>query len=329
MRRQRVWMWLIIGLALASVAAAPASVPAQWVRFNTSNAPTATAAHMLAYDSKRGVVVKFGGSDSNGDLINETWELDPRTRTWTKRTPVHAPPARTSTAMVYDVARHVTVLFGGYNFKYLDDTWLWDGTDWTQVFPAHSPAARTGEGAAYDSRRQQVVVFGGVGYYPPGFFDDLWRWDGTDWSERAASIRPPARASMAFAYDSHRDALVVFSGGSPTGSIYTDTWEWINNAWTQRQPVTVPVARVYAASGYSPTGGYTMFFGGEDAELVFRSDTWLWEGTNWMQSTGPRHPSGRTNEYGAVYVSGLRGILMHGGYDFTRLTDTWLFADPR
>ncbi|MBI3734771.1 MAG: hypothetical protein HY259_15130 [Chloroflexi bacterium] len=321
-------LWVV--LALASIAAAPASAPAQWRPFTTSNVPTATAAHMIAYDSARGVVVKFGGSDSRGYGINETWELDVRTRLWTKRTPAHSPSARAAGTLVDDQARRVTVLFGGSDFTYLGDTWLWDGTDWTQVFPAHSPAARTGQGAAYDSRRQQVVVFGGYGYYPPGFFDDLWQWDGTDWSERTATTRPPARCCMAFAYDSQRDALVLFSGNGGGCCLLTDTWEWINKTWMQRLPANSPVGRTFATSSYSPQGGYTMIFGGEDANLVFHSDTWLWEGTNWTQSTGTRHPSARTNEYGGVYVAGLRGILMHGGYDGgTRFTDTWVFADPR
>ena len=40
-------------------------------------------------------------------------------------------------AMAYDVARGVTVLFGGYVLPpdAIGDTWEWDGTSWTRTHP--------------------------------------------------------------------------------------------------------------------------------------------------------------------------------------------------
>jgi hypothetical protein len=42
--------------------------------------------------------------------------------------------------MAYDAARGQVVLFGGYDGSgYLNDTWVWDGTNWVQKFPATVP----------------------------------------------------------------------------------------------------------------------------------------------------------------------------------------------
>ena len=67
--------------------------------------------HALAYDSKRGVTVLFGGWSDNR-LVHPpaTWEWDGQT--WTLRA-TSGPSARVSHTMAYDSARGVTVLFGG------------------------------------------------------------------------------------------------------------------------------------------------------------------------------------------------------------------------
>jgi hypothetical protein len=93
--------------------------------------------------------------------------------TWVLQSPTNSPLARDSHAMAYDDARQRIVLFGGHHeFVYLNDTWLWDGTNWTQSLPANSPPERYFPAMAYDSARQQTVLFGGAGqgYY----YNDTW-----------------------------------------------------------------------------------------------------------------------------------------------------------
>lgn len=48
-----------------------------WERVDTPDSPSARYGHAMAYDSDRGVVVLFGGADSNTDYgLNDTWEYD-------------------------------------------------------------------------------------------------------------------------------------------------------------------------------------------------------------------------------------------------------------
>src|SRR5207253_1740999 len=74
---------------------------------------------------------------------------------WSNRT-LPAPSPREGHAMVYDSARHVTVLFGGHGLMpaplyegYFNETWEWNGSVWTQRFPSTSPSPRSVHAMAY------------------------------------------------------------------------------------------------------------------------------------------------------------------------------------
>lgn len=54
-------------------------------------------------------MVLFGGKNSSGTAIQETWTWDGTT--WTKLTPATQPPARWGTQLVYDTALAKMVLF--------------------------------------------------------------------------------------------------------------------------------------------------------------------------------------------------------------------------
>jgi hypothetical protein len=79
-------------------------------------------------------LVLFGGERADAQL-GDTWAWD-GTR-WTRRRPPTSPPPRWSMGMVYDEARGRVVMFGGeylhYDYRYLGDTWTWDGSTWTRA----------------------------------------------------------------------------------------------------------------------------------------------------------------------------------------------------
>src|SRR5262249_6170345 len=109
----------------------------KWTQKAPSVSPSRRCSHSLAYDAARGVSVMFGGFDGTHD--NEAWERDGTT--WKRRGPTGirlAPPTtafpskRFVSAMAYDAARGVSVLFGGYDGRYDRETWEWDGFTWSQ-----------------------------------------------------------------------------------------------------------------------------------------------------------------------------------------------------
>ena len=101
-----------------------------------ADAPPAFAAFAAGatYDSRRGMVVVFGGLGGDGNL-GDTWGFD-GTR-WTKLSD-SGPEARSMGHLAYDARRERIVLFGGrtsYPDGDKNDTWEFDGTQWRAVTP--------------------------------------------------------------------------------------------------------------------------------------------------------------------------------------------------
>jgi hypothetical protein len=58
------------------------------------------------------------------------------------------------------------VVYGGLggddgHYDYLDDTWLWDGTEWTELYPGQSADARVSFAMAYDASTGKMMLQGG------------------------------------------------------------------------------------------------------------------------------------------------------------------------
>lgn len=95
--------------------------------------PSPRASPGVAYDTKRGLTILFGGMGSSG-LLSDTWSWDGRT--WT-RLAESGPEARAMGYLAYDPHRDRVVLFGGRRAGWpngdANDTWEWDGTRWSLV----------------------------------------------------------------------------------------------------------------------------------------------------------------------------------------------------
>jgi len=149
-----------------------------WRLLQPRVSPPARRGHVLAFDSRRGRVVMFGGHSATVAGFVDTWEFDGQE--WHDRQPVHAPPARDGHQMVYDVARERVVLFGGIVGQTpVDDVWEWDGTDWTQRSVPSAPAPRQGHAMAYDGAAQEVVLFAGKTGWGLRGWSDTWTYEAT------------------------------------------------------------------------------------------------------------------------------------------------------
>ena len=81
---------------------------------------------------------------------------------------------------------------------------------------------------AYDASRRRVVLFGGRNS-STGVSDQLWEWDGANWTQLCgadtACAGPSARQDTGIVYDTARDMLVLV-GGYGDGGFIDDVWEW-------------------------------------------------------------------------------------------------------
>lgn len=134
------WLWLL-SILLIACQSGPVGVtettptafttPSMTVSEGLAVKPLPRSNQAMAYDSKRHVVVLFGGWTNKGELLDDTWEYDGEK--WYQPSVASQPPSRLYHAMVYDEARGVVVLFGGFaDETYLNDTWEYNGVTWTQ-----------------------------------------------------------------------------------------------------------------------------------------------------------------------------------------------------
>jgi hypothetical protein len=114
----------------------------RWVEFPAAG-PAARASAGVAYDSKRDLVILFGGIGSDG-FLGDTWSWN---GTEWRQLADTGPEPRAMGYLAYDAARERVVLFGGrkgYPDGDLNDTWEWDGARWTRRNQIVGPVGRHG-----------------------------------------------------------------------------------------------------------------------------------------------------------------------------------------
>ena len=195
-------------------------------------APSPRAEASMAFDSRRGRMILFGGHNRAGTMgsrLGDTWEWDGKK--WTKMRAT-GPTPRNGAAMVYDSVRGKIVLFGGSTVESVSgETWEWDGKQWTENQTA-LVEGRFNSVMAYESSRQKVIRFGGR--YAGKPLGDTWVYDGKQWVQ-ITSNGPTPRNHAAMVYDSKRKVIVLF-GGHDLGlqdevHVLGDTWEWDGDKW--------------------------------------------------------------------------------------------------
>jgi hypothetical protein len=212
------------------------------------------------------------------------------------------PPFREFAKMAYDPTLRKAVLFGGFDTaNYLQDTWTWDGTAWTEVKPRRKPPARTLQTMWYDSTQRKVIMYGGIGRPTPEDrverYDDMWSFDGTNWTEIEITNTPGRRFGAQATVDPRTNKLLLFGGirvdtnamGVETQVYTNDLWEWDGSAWREIPTTNTPPARENAGFEYDPTTDSLVLFGGWSG--FFRSDRWILDTSNYtwrvMPETGP------------------------------------------
>jgi len=233
----------------------------------------------------------------------------------------HSPGPRYGHEMVYDEAREVVVLFGGFGPDGIPkgDTWLWNGESWRLAADV-GPPPRKWPAAAYDSHRGVVVLHGGrEGEGRSGLsLNDTWIWDGRRWKEIQVE-GPTARDHHRAVYDRARDRVVLF-GGWNGDSLENDTWEWNGSRW-QQVALTGPSPRAPFGMAYHESLKTVVIAGGQNLNQAF-ADMWTWNGSEWSQLDS-EVPS-RRGFHAMVYAPGANSIFVFGGRDGdVLLNDMW------
>jgi len=257
--------------------------------------PSPRFGHAMAYDPASGMVVLVGGwdIDSTGGLA-DVWQWDPSTGAWTLRltgSEANLPTSRLYASLVTDTARSRLDLVGG-EAELSRDGEIWELEPVTATFTDRTPTLgkwpppRASYAMTFCPATGKTYMFGGTADDSNAnvFFDDLWEWDGTSWSQVQTDVRPPGRSGAAMAYDPLRKSLILFGGvnNSPVGImeqlVLGDTWEWNSSTrkWSQLQPTASPEPRQDHAMVTDSGRAKVLLFGGY---LLTRAATYPTPGT--------------------------------------------------
>jgi hypothetical protein len=256
-------------------------------------------------------------------------------------------------------------LFGGENYDgdVFNDLWKFDGTYWTWISGFNSTgqigvygtkgiaSSNNVPGARFDAvswidSQNNLWLFGGYGiddYGNYGNLNDLWIFDGTDWtwisgsnSTNQAGVYgtkgiassnnvPGAREGAISWIDSHDNLnnLWLF-GGDDYDGLLNDLWKfdgtywtWISGSNSTDQPGVYGTKGIASSNNIPGARGYTIswidshnnlwLFGGQgidgDGEL---NDLWKFDGTYWTWISGSS--SGESGAYGTKEIPSSNNV---------------------
>lgn len=194
--------------------------------------PPARAYASMAFDSRDGYVLLFGGLGAGGSSLNDSWTFTGGA--WHNVTNVSsAPPARYAASMAYDHVDNFVVLFGGCGAIVCPraDTWQFLNGGWKNVtaLAGTAPPARYGAAFTYDAGDGVGVLFGGCGGACP--LGDTWEFSKGHWVAQAPTVAPPARAFGTLTYASVENVTYLFGGNGSAGAL-NDSWRFSAGRWT-------------------------------------------------------------------------------------------------
>jgi len=328
------------------------SAGGEWSTMDKYSTPGAISHNAFFYDTARKNVVSYGGSTKSNSINDLNATLTWNGTSWSQAA------AGTmyvgGTGFAFDSSRTQAVLLGGYGANgtggstnlYLQTvgansavamTVTWDGTTWTERTVTNGPYPRGDLGMVYDSKRQRVVAFGGYqpqvsggcGVYAAKYYNDIWAWDGSTWTDiTPVGALPAARQGMAMAYDAMRDRIVLFGGSGAGNTVYSDTWEFDGTNWAQLAPAHAPNVNATGAAVYDTLRHRVTLFAIGKGAVGGLLRTWTWDGTDWTNISSASAPPARN--YIRVAFDQVHGeFVLHGGANVdplaTSLSDTWRF----
>ena len=289
--------------------------------------------------------------------------------------PSNIPPSRAAGICGFDNNGNLWLFGGSYDgagtLNSINDLWKWDGNNWTWVkgtnnvnwqtadywghygannFPSvtNTPGGRS-HAVGWTDSIGNLWLFGGDGYADSsvyvlhdriGLLNDLWKWDGNNWTwirgniyaqtsgiygtkGISANFNYPGARSYATVIKDKNGVIWMFGGNTSflkDQKVSNDLWKWDGTNWTwmsgsdtaSQTPVfgqmgipganNVPEAGL-GYNGWSDSLNNLFLFGGDNSLLGGLMEIlWKWDGTNWTWIRGDTLKNSSGN-YGVLNVA--------------------------
>ncbi len=246
----------------------------QWTPVIALDAPATCSYPVSTWDSDRKVMVLLCSDASVYEFAGTQWKRF--------SSPDKRPLTSIQASIAYDPTLKKTIVFGGYNGDYINETWTWDGASWAKI-DGKKPFYRALTAMFYDPVQKKVVLSGGIGRKErDGLlirFADTWTFNGKDWVELTTASSPPARYGAAVAFNPADNRIHMFGGSNEKVEFINEHWVFDGAKWTKVEGSRVPTARQNARLAWDPTLQQFILYGGYAG--YYLSDLWVLEGTSW------------------------------------------------
>ena len=301
----------------------------------SSGYPPARQGAGMVYFPERRSVILFGGLDSQGRALDDTWEYLAAERRFQPLRGLNHPSAR-ATGLVYHARRHAVALFGGLSTeggnKGLDDLWVLDQSGaWSSISQPTAPSARSAAALAYDTRTDSLILYGGRQATQTQPLNDVWELPGesSTWLPRTLGMAAPVVANPRMVFDGRYVLLVGSDEANPTT---IKVWR-LDTSFTELPPPNgnmAPIRRNDFSVSFDLYNGALVLFGGTTAGAPLDATlTWSPVDYRWTTLMGDSQPSPRSAASFA-YAPELMGSLLVGGRatDGSSLPgeDAWLLS---
>ena len=167
--------------------------------------------HGMAYDPLERRILVFGGETPTVDATDDLYYFDGLTWSLVETSGGPSPRSDETNFLAFDDGGGALLVVGGHDAdsEILNDLWTWDGTRWTEVCstcfgtPAHDRAV------VWDTSRHRLVS--ACGWTGSSEITGTFELDGNNFIVVDAYM-PPARDSCGIAFDSSRNAIVLYGG---------------------------------------------------------------------------------------------------------------------
>lgn len=267
--------------------------------------PSTLGSASVFYDARRARIARFGGvvlQEVYVELLNEVQIVGPPlglAETWERGEQGFspqplidpeldgAPAGRVRGATAWDNTRGKSYLVGGNlpssdvdaidptDGSPLEDAWEYDGLSWRRL---PDVGARSGAFAFVHPVDGALHVGGGRGLLG-AIEEELALVDGA-WQAPASDDQLPPRAYAAGAQALHTDAVWLFGGLGPDGSLSDGLFSLADGGWEEVTTAGGPSARQDAALVVEPSGSL-LLFGGTDETGATLGDFWRFEAGAW------------------------------------------------
>ncbi len=293
------------------------TTPNVWRNITPNGSPSARY-NMALSVLEPGTLLTFGGRDTAGAVLGDTWTYDIEANAWTQLAPMTSPPARFSYGMD-NAGEGLVVLTGGTPIPgeggaAQSDTWHFnaDDMDWTLSMNNGLPPTR--HQAAVAGFDGGIFSYGGVdeSQQPAG---GLFLYDaGTQTWVELDVPGPGTRLAAAAAFDGV--GVVTLSGGytfnAEPGPL-ASAFDFSIAASTITEHTAPALGGIYSHELVYLRAGVAVAFGGRDVNLIPVSGTFSYEpGTGtWTDLAPAVAPSPRFN-FGMTAV-GENKLILFGG----------------